>query len=190
MKIFSGMNTIFLGLIDRVNGTQWASKVMGSVFENRTENPWNQFTSVFLPIVFMSICVTAYAEGNCPQGYYPIGSSGQPRPQGCAPIPSDNQDEGQSHTPVKPVQWASKWGAIATDSKVGGFGASTDMSNQKEAETAAISECRAHGGTNCQVETWYSNRCAAMVIGDHFHSTNNAHTKDEAIKLGMETCGS
>jgi hypothetical protein len=132
-----------------------------------------------------------HAEGNCPPGYYPIGAPpGQGGPQGCAPIPGDNnnQQQAQPQPPPPPPQWASQWGAIATDGPGGHLGVATNLSSKSEAEQVAMADCQAKGGTNCKIETWYSNGCAAMVVGDSGHNSNNAATLDEATQLGMKTC--
>jgi hypothetical protein len=62
------------------------------------------------------------------------------------------------------------------------------MPNQQEAEAGAIAQCREQGGKSCKIETWYRNRCGAMVIGENTHTTNNADTLTEAIEIGMKKC--
>ncbi|KAF1028257.1 MAG: hypothetical protein GAK29_00137 [Acinetobacter bereziniae] len=41
--------------------------------------------SVFSLLMFSSLSHLAWAEGNCPQGMYPVGGQGV---MGCAPIPN------------------------------------------------------------------------------------------------------
>jgi len=134
----------------------------------------------------------AHAEGNCPPGYYPIGAqSGQGGPQGCAPIPGyhNSQQQAQSQLPLTPPpQWATRWGAIATDGPGGHLGVAVNLSSKSDAEQTAITDCQAKGGTDCKIETWYSNGCAAMVMGDSGHISNNAGTLGEAIQKGMKIC--
>lgn len=131
-----------------------------------------------------------HAEGNCPEGYYPIGGeSGQPRPQGCAPIPGYEQQQGQQQTPqAPPPQWTSRWLAIATDSVKGTLGTAKDMPNRENAERAAIKDCQMKGGTQCKLDVSYSNGCAAMVVGDGGYNSNGAATVDAAVQLGMKVC--
>jgi hypothetical protein len=122
-----------------------------------------------------------HAEGNCPAGYSPIGATdGQTGPQGCAPTPGYNQ--------APTAHWEDRWGAIATDGPGGSFGASENMLDRNSAEQNALNECHLKKGAICKIETWYKNRCAAMIVGEKSHSSNNAGTIDEAIKLGIQTC--
>lgn len=133
----------------------------------------------------------AHAEGNCPDGYYPIGGeSGQAGPQGCAPIPGYNQQQGQQQASQPPPQWAARWGAIATDGPGGHLGAANGLPSKREAQEAALTNCQAKGGSPCAVEVAFDNECAAMVVGHKEHSSNAAATVDEAIQLGIKTCAS
>lgn len=131
-----------------------------------------------------------HAEGNCPPGYYPIGAPpGQAGPQSCAPIPGYGNSQQQQHPQQSPPpQWASRWGAIATDGPGGHLGIATNLSSKSDAEQEAIIDCQAKGGAPCAIEVAYDNECAAMVVGHTEHSSNAAATLDEAIHLGMLIC--
>ncbi|RST44883.1 DUF4189 domain-containing protein [Variovorax sp. DXTD-1] len=125
----------------------------------------------------------AYAEGNCPDGYYPIGGRDF---AGCAPIPGSGS---QRQAPQQPVeQWERRWGAIATSVPDGILGVSTDRSSKREASQTAISDCAAKGGLNCKIETAYDNQCAAVVVGDGAYNAPIAATMDKAVEIGMKTC--
>lgn len=132
------------------------------------------------------------AEGNCPPGYYPIGAaSGQGGPQGCAPIPgyTNNQQQAQPQPPPPlPPRWVDQWGAIATDFAHSSAGASVNQPNRKAAKQAAIANCQSNGGSACKIETWYSNACAVMVVGDKTHISVSAATIGDATQEGMKTC--
>jgi Domain of unknown function (DUF4189) len=144
-------------------------------------------TMAFLSLLvgILGVCDMAHAEGGtCPDGYYPANSPGV---MGCAPIPGYNQQQ-QRPAQLPPPQWESRWGAVAADVPGGAVGASTDMPSRQAAEQGAMADCEAQGSRNCVIETWYSNGCAAMVISDETHTTNNAATLDEAIQKGMRMC--
>lgn len=133
----------------------------------------------------------AHAEGNCPQGYYPIGApQGQAGPQSCAPIPGYNNNPEQPQPLRPPPQWESRWMAIATDAVKGSLGTSINMSNQNDAEHAAIARCQAKGGTQCKIDVSEGNGCAAMVVGDTGYNVQGAATLIEATELAMKTCTS
>lgn len=131
-----------------------------------------------------------HAEGNCPEGYYPIGGeSGQAGPQGCAPIPGYNQQQGQQQAPqTPPPRWADRWGAIATFEPNGSLGTVTDMSDQQSAEQAALASCQSKHGSTCKIQLSYRNQCAAMVVSDKGYNVTPAVTVNEAVEKGMKIC--
>lgn len=142
----------------------------------------------FLAGLFLLSVGVVHAEGNCPQGYYPIGTpQGQSGPQGCAPIPGYDNNQQQTQSQLSP-QWRDRWGAIATDGPGGSFGAAIDMPDRSSAESAALTDCHSKRGATCAIETWYRNRCAAMIIGDNSHISVNAATVNEAIQMGTRKC--
>lgn len=138
-------------------------------------------TAIFI-IAFVLHASPARAEGGCPPGMIPHQGTDI---SSCAPIPNYNQSSEQQQTGPR---WVSRWGAIATDSNKGSFGASTGMPNRREAEKAALADCKSDGGNKCRVETWYRNSCAAMVVGHNGHNSGNAATLAEAKKAGLKVC--
>lgn len=70
------------------------------------------------------------------------------------------------------------------------MGVAADLTSKDEAMQIAVADCQNKGGANCKIETWYSNGCAAMVVGDGGHNSTNAVTLDKAIQIGMSTCRS
>ena len=130
-----------------------------------------------------------HAEGNCPDGYYPIGAtSGQGGPQGCAPIPGYGNNQTQAQSRPLPQRWVDRWMTIATDAVKGSLGTAVNMSSSNEAEEVAMADCRAKGGTQCKIDVTYVNGCAAMVAGDTGFNVHGAPTLNEAIQQAMNTC--
>jgi hypothetical protein len=111
---------------------------------------------------------------------------------GCAPInPSQQSTQGQQpQVPQRPPErWQDHWGAIATDGSGGSFGAATNTSSRSSAENMALADCQSKKGSpNCQVELWYTNQCAAMVVGDNGHNAKSGATPNEATRAAMEVC--
>ena len=105
----------------------------------------------------------------------------------CGPDPNAST---QSYNQSEPVHrgWRSSWGAIATDMETGAFGTSTYAADRNGAETLAIMDCDTHGGKNCKIETWFSNSCAAIAMGDKTHSNSIAEKKRKAEKESMKAC--
>lgn len=109
----------------------------------------------------LSLCLftcTVSAEGNCPNGYYPIGG-GNSGWQGCAPMST-----GDAGNPPDPgPQWATRWGAIAVDGDKGSFGgvegqrskgaAKKDQPLASAARTAA-SDARSWRPTTTNAAQW------------------------------------
>jgi hypothetical protein len=133
-------------------------------------------------LLFFSI---VHAEGNCPDGYYPLGTPGGGW-QGCAPLPGN--DPAYQHAPQQ--RWVDQWGAIASDFSHGSIGVSTDNSTKRDAETNALGDCQSRGGHNCKVEISYYNQCSALVVGDKTHNSGSAATIDKAVQLGIKVCSS
>lgn len=124
-----------------------------------------------------------HAQAACPPGTIPYGT-GQDQNM-CGPDDSQQQSSPQLPQP----QWASLFGAIATDGYGGSFGASTNLTTKKGAENAALADCRSKKGSNsCKVELWYTNQCAAMVMGDTGHNAKAGLTIDLAIQAAMKVC--
>lgn len=132
----------------------------------------------------------ARAEGNCPRGYYPIGApQGQAGPQSCAPIPRyGNGQQQQRSQQSPPPQWASRWGAIATDSAKGILGVTTDQPSESGAQQSAMADCQTKGGASCKLEIAYDNECVTLAVGSKGYSINTGNTPDAANQLAMKTC--
>lgn len=101
------------------------------------------------------------AEGNCPDGYYPIGG-GSAGWEGCAPMgPAAGVGDAGEPEP----QWETRWGVIVTAD--GSMGVSAGKESRESAEQQAMSQCQAHSrGKACKVLVAYNNQCAAVAWGD------------------------
>lgn len=148
-----------------------------------------------LAAVLLLLNSAAYAEGNCPPGYYPIGApSGQGGPQGCAPIPNQgNQQQPQPEVfdqQPPATQWADRWGAIATYEPNGSLGTATDMATKSSAVQAALEDCESQHGSTCKIQIAYSNQCAAMVVGGAFFNIKAGLTVQIAEEAGLKMCKS
>jgi hypothetical protein len=135
----------------------------------------------FLCTLLFLHSLSAHAEGGCPPGQYPQQGQGW---QTCVPIPGN----GQSSQPTLPVRWREQWQAIATDTPKGIMGTSIDQATADDSVTAAISDCRAKGGTDCQIEISYGNGCVAMVFGKALKNSRSGKTKEEAEQKAMQKC--
>lgn len=126
----------------------------------------------------------AYAQTACPPGMIPYGTAQDQSV--CGPAPSS-----QPAQPKAPaIVWESRWGAIATDGDKGVLGTSINEKSQKKAESKAMADCQAKGGSPCKLQISYSNGCGAMVVGSNGFSTAYAGTKEEAIEKSMAVCKS
>lgn len=142
-----------------------------------------RFVLIFFGL--LTLHLTIQAEGRCPPGYYPWDTPGV---SGCIPIPGYNQQQQQT-TPPRPLgRWESRWGAIATDEPHGIVGSVTGLSSRQAAERGAMADCAAKGGQHCKLETWYSNGCAALVVGDHVYNVTAEASLEQATEQGMKIC--
>jgi hypothetical protein len=130
----------------------------------------------------------ARAEGNCPQGYHPIGGGAT---AGCAPISGGGNAGGGSrpNAPSPPApRWEDRWGAIAFDGPQFILGASAEFPSEQAAKSAALKYCKAKGGDNCQIEISYVNSCAAFTIGERSYYRGAMATLQEAVSDGLKKC--
>lgn len=86
------------------------------------------------------------------------------------------------------MRWESRWGAITADGPKGILGTASNVLSQKQAESTALSECKAKGGVDCIIQVSYSNACGVMVVGDKGYNTNTGPTIKEAADKGMSMC--
>jgi Domain of unknown function (DUF4189) len=144
---------------------------------------------LLLLIIFVGLIwfdCAAHAEGGCPSGMIPYRGADI---SSCGPIPPGHYQYSQ-RPQAPPVQWTSKWGAIATDSSVGSLGTSINSDSKEKAESNALADCRVNGGSKCEIELWYSNSCGAMVVGDDGHDTAQGATENQAVQKAMKVCSS
>ncbi|MEN5289150.1 DUF4189 domain-containing protein [Stenotrophomonas lactitubi] len=145
-------------------------------------------------IIFnLSICLalsvaaeSAFAEGRCPPGQYPIGDSRAP---GCAPIPAGSSGDAG---PRATGRWIKTWGAIAM-SNSGASGVSVGKVKKSDAEKAAKAECDATGARDCEIAFTYKNQCAAAATassGTSGTTFGRAATVDIATTIAIDLCRS
>lgn len=136
--------------------------------------------------LLLAIASLGHAENGCPPGMIPASGTDI---NSCVPIPKGYYGQQANAQPVLPPPvFQSRWGAIATDGPGGHLGVASNLLDQESAEQTALGNCRAKGGINCQIETWYRNGCAAMIVGEQGHNSSNGTDLNDAINAGMGTC--
>lgn len=138
-----------------------------------------------LLLALLGFASLSHAQVSCPPGMIPYGTAQDQSVCGPDPNAQQGQDQG-SQQPA--IMWISRWGAIATDGKVGALGTSTGLDSQRQAERAALAQCKAKGGTQCDVDLSYANGCAVMIVGDNTHNSNLGQSIDEATDKAMKVC--
>lgn len=122
---------------------------------------------LLLLLGLLSSATVAYAEGRCPPGQYPVGSS--QGVLGCAPIPGGGSGASAPAAPVPSGKWEKRWGAIAGDVSANARGAvratgvSESRKSKAEAQSVALEQCRGAGGQKCAVMFTYNNQCVALA---------------------------
>jgi Domain of unknown function (DUF4189) len=144
-------------------------------------------TTLKVSLLFGLLALSSYAfaEGNCPDGMVPIGGGDV---VGCMPIQNN-----QNSPPAQPRgRWVDRWGAIAIGSTAngGGVGVSTGMLTKRQAEKAAVSQCKANGGgAECKDYVLrYRNQCAVIAWGDNSYMMQGAETIQVASKIALDKC--
>lgn len=157
---------------------------------------------VALAFLLILVGFSAFAEGRCPPGQYPIGDDRAP---GCAPIPGAGGGADAAGSPVPTGKWETRWGAIAEDKSVGSgsgsyaTGVSESRKSKKDASNAALDQCRSIGGRKCEILVAYYNQCVALADptaerraagGDLRASFARAEKVEQAKKMALERCNS
>jgi Domain of unknown function (DUF4189) len=86
------------------------------------------------------------------------------------------------------VAWEDRWGAFAADGPSGILGTAKGMTSKREAEKAALSQCKNRGGRACEVDLAFHNQCAVLVTGDNGYIVQGAPTVEQASQIGMQKC--
>ena len=152
--------------------------------------------SWLLAIILCMFSTVALAEGRCPPGMFETGSRDY---IGCAPIPGYGQDNGQGDegsAPPIPTVWETRWGASATESKGGGFGAVSGFKSESAAAQAAVDQCRKTASVSkdkCEVQVAYHNQCAVYAWGAGrsvaSHAVDIPTATEDALKLCAASAG-
>ncbi|MCC4607138.1 DUF4189 domain-containing protein [Xanthomonas campestris pv. zinniae] len=140
---------------------------------------------IFLLLILILIFTPslAYAEGNCPPGFYPIGGQGA---TGCAP--TGGNSSGSQASPSG--QWDTRWGAFAIDREAGIVGTSVNKRTKSDARKDAKDACERQGGKKCDPYFFYKNQCAAIAnnVAANKSMFSRAATLPEVEKNALETC--
>ncbi|WP_421567374.1 DUF4189 domain-containing protein [Stenotrophomonas sp. PD6] len=152
----------------------------------------------FILLALIVVPLTAFAEGACPPGQYPIGGQGV---VGCAPIPGAGAS-GSAPASRPTGKWETRWGAVADDTTTVAPGAdiatgvAASQKTKRAAESLAMSRCTQGGGTACKVRLSYHNQCVALAdpVGERvpgaITTANTAVTVDEAKSDALRICQS
>ncbi|WDK27186.1 DUF4189 domain-containing protein [Xanthomonas campestris] len=136
-----------------------------------------------LLLIFFSCAWPVLAEGNCPQGYYPIGGQGV---SGCAPINS----QGANSSPQPTGEWKTRWGALARDEITQTLGVAAGEKSKSAARHAAIDFCSQNGAKACKVVFVYKNACVAVMESQSAANSSviSAPDSKQALKMATEKC--
>ncbi|MEA9675859.1 DUF4189 domain-containing protein [Xanthomonas campestris pv. raphani] len=139
------------------------------------EIPVNNMKQISFLLIFSIFLFgqTAFAEGNCPPGYYPIGGQGV---LGCAPMSS-----GSSGSPQPTGQWDTRWGALARSKDNSVLGASDSEKKKSSAKKKALDLCVQTGGEECKVTLVYKNSCVAQAQSRTLERLNTFLHKSAAL---------
>ena len=144
-------------------------------------------------LLLLFIHADVRAEGNCPDGFFPIGG-GSAGWEGCAPMgpntEGNTESEGHNQSAAPEPDWETRWGAFATGG--GGWGAVTDMRSEGQARKAAIKQCKATAGSKsskCEARTYY-NQCAVVAWGAIGYTFQRAIDVPTGSSLAMQQCRS
>lgn len=69
-----------------------------------------------------------------------------------APMCRSIDEQSTSNSQATPLKWQSRLGAIATDAPHGIISPVKDQLNRSDTERAAIADCKAKGGVDCELQ--------------------------------------
>lgn len=78
--------------------------------------------------------------------------------------------------------------ALTADSAKGVLGQSGDSKTQEEAESSAMRDCGAQGGTQCVVAVSARNGCIAMATSSKVYGVGSGPTEDVADDEAVARC--
>jgi hypothetical protein len=133
---------------------------------------------------FLGFIVQANA---CPPGFVAVAmqSMGQPV---CVPVPKSGSAPEQR---APEARWESRWGAFAvgsTDNSGGVLGIAAHSLTEQQARDAALGDCAAKGGKDCQLTLAFHDQCGAVAWGDQRVTAFGAATIGEASSFAMKRC--
>lgn len=145
----------------------------------------NDFLRTFVlgvaTMVCMAVPVAVRAQTACPGGVPP----GDAR---CGPSPGAHGIGGGAPPPRPRMHyWAPRWGAIAFDGAEDAYGAVDGLRTERKARKKALAKCRAMGGKNCDVASYYD-QCGALVVGDGRYVRKAGPTDLDAVGAALARC--
>jgi hypothetical protein len=141
--------------------------------------------SIMVSLLFLAGARESFAEGRCPDGYFPIGG-GDAGWEGCAPM-GPTEDEGPTNDVAGP-QWVSRWGAIATAD--GALGVAKNAVSRGEAVSLAIAQCEMKSPHDqCSERAVYFDQCVALAWGDTMNVASRSPDIADAERSALEGCG-
>jgi len=137
-------------------------------------------TRVFIGSILSLLSSVAWSQ--CGNG---VPSAGNP---GCIP-PDVYYHQGNDSAPSYREVWENRWGAVAQDKETGRGGSAKKQRNESEAKKNALINCKARGGSNCEILFVYRNTCAAVAAGaTKGTGFSTGTTEDEAGEKATARC--
>lgn len=88
-------------------------------------------------------------------------------------------------------RWHERWGAVAIDAVASKMGTATDRKSSRDAERAALKDCKNRGGTEQQCKKTllvYGNGCGAVALGSDFVVARGGGSIEEASERAQKDC--
>lgn len=133
----------------------------------------------------------AYAEQGCPSGLIPTGQAPGPI---CVPMPGygiGGPSPVQQRPSAPQPRWLDRWGAVAFDSVAAKMGTATDRKSSRDAERAALKDCKNRGGTEKQCKKTvliYGNGCGAVALGGDLFAARGGGSVEDASANALKAC--
>lgn len=144
-----------------------------------------------IAICLFGVAGFVYAEGRCPDGYFPIGG-GSAGWEGCAPMghdPGQNSDQGSNNS--RPAEWEPRWGAIGLVAVDGGRSLTcVPKSKPRKLLPNNAEKPRTVMTPNAMMLSVTTNQCAVIAWGATGYILQGAIDVPTASSIGMQKCTS
>ena len=108
-----------------------------------------------------------------------------------SPAQATSPNRGRKPPPIVIERWHvvdDRFSSFAYDNQRGPYGFSSGHESQAKADEAALDQCRASAGENCEVLAQFKNSCASFAWGGGRYAVMGGDSAEESERTALERC--